>query len=526
MAGSAKKAYMTERDPRPLRRSLGVPSTETPLPRRMLVAGDWVMGTRTRKILDPQDGSQVAVVVEAGHDDVERALQAATLAARAARTMPARDRAEVLRRASQMVDSDAEGFARVIARESVKTIREARQEVARCVITLRLASEETERLGGETLRFDAFGGGEHRSGYWTRDPVGVLAAITPFNDPLNLVAHKVGPALAAGNAVIVKPHEETPLSALRLAAVLVESGVPRGMLQVLTGDGPTVGEALVGDERVHMVSFTGGRLTGDRIARTAGAKKMLMELGGVGTSIVMEDANLEEASTAIIGGAFSAAGQNCLHVQRLLIHRALYEDLRDRLVEAALSLRVGDKLNESTDMGPLINEPAAERVTRLVEHASSAGAKVLTGGRREGTFVSPTLIERVPDTEPLAREEVFGPVTILRPFDSVEEAIGIANTGNHGLQAGIFTQSIDTALHAVRRLETAGVIVNDSGDYRIDAMPFGGRHGSGIGREGVRYAAEAMSEPKVVCFNVRRGESKDQVGGDNDMGNGMPAVMS
>lgn len=489
--------------------------------RRMLVGGEWITGAATREVTDPQDGTLIALIAEAGHHDVEQALEAATAAARAARRMPARHRAEVLRRASQMVDSDAEGFARLIARESVKTIREARREVARCIITLRLASEEAERLGGETLRFDAFDGGEHRSGYWTRDPVGVIAAITPYNDPLNLVAHKVGPGLAAGNAVIVKPHEQTPLSALRLAAALVEAGVPRGMLQVLTGEGATVAQALVRDERVHMVSFTGGRPTGDQIARAAGSKKMLMELGGAGTSIVMEDADLDEALPAIVGGAFSAAGQNCLHVQRLLIHRSVYENLRERLIQDARSLNVGDKLSESTDMGPLLNEQAAERVIAVVERACSSGASLLTGGTREGTFVSPTLIEGVPETEPLAREEVFGPVTLLRPFDSVEEAITIANTGDHGLQAGVFTRSIETALYAIHGLETAGVIVNDSGDYRIDAMPFGGRHGSGIGREGVHYAAEAMSEPKVVCFNLRSSEKGERIDSENPLGGGL-----
>lgn len=333
----------------------------------------------------------------------------------------------------------------------------------------------------------------------------MVVAITPFNDPLNLVAHKVGPALAAGNAVIVKPHEETPLSALRLASVLVDSGLPTGLLQVITGRGEVVGDALVRDPGVHMVSFTGGRIVGDRIARAAGAKKLTMELGGNAAAIVLDDADLDVAVSAITAGAFSAAGQNCLHVQRVLIHRAIYPELRDRLTRAAQAIGLGDKLLESTDMGPMINKVAADRVSSLIRDACANGARLVTGGVHHGAAIAPTLIEEVPRAHPLSRTEVFGPVTVLRPVASLEEAIDHANSGDVGLQAAIFTSSINAAFQAVQSLKTGGVIVNDSTDYRIDAMPFGGGNGSGIGREGVRHATESMSEPKVVCVTLPSG---------------------
>lgn len=477
-------------------------NTDSPF-EEMLIDGQWISGTETREVLDPETGASVAIVPEANLAHVDRALDSATAAARAARSMPASERSSVLRRASQSIAADRERLARTIAQEGVKTITEAREEANRAATTIRIAAEEAERLPGETLRFDAFDRGAGRTGYWTRDPVGVIAAITPFNDPLNLVAHKVGPALAAGNSIVVKPHEETPLSALRLARALTEAGLPAGMLQVLTGSGSTVGAALVKDERVHMISFTGGRATGARIARAAGTKKLLMELGGNATTIVLEDADLSEAAQSIVAGAFSAAGQNCLHVQRLLIHRSVYRDLRELLVQKVEEIQLGPKLDERTDMGPLINTAAAERVMTQIEGARSRAARVLIGGTSDGVYVTPTLMEAVPADHFLARKEIFGPVTSLWEFDNLDEAIDIANSGDHGLHCGIFTESIDAALNAIRKIETAGVMVNDSSDFRIDSMPFGGRHGSGIGREGVRYAAEAMSEPKTVCFNLR-----------------------
>ncbi len=345
-------------------------------------------------------------------------------------------------------------------------------------------------------------GSENRMGYFVREPIGIIGAITPFNDPLNLVAHKVGPALAAGNAIIVKPDSKTPLSALKLAEAIHEAGVPPGVLQVLPGPGYEIGDILVTDPRVRMISFTGGLNVGTEIAHKTGLKKIGMELGSNSPVIVMPDADLKLAIEANISGAFWAAGQNCLHVQRLLAHDDIYDEFSARFVAAAEAYNVGDKLDEKTDMGPLINETEAVRVEQMVNEALKQGATLLTGGERSGAFYAPTVLADLPETCTLAREEIYGPVTILYRFNSLNEAIHRANDVNYGLQAGIFTQNLNTAFEASKRLHCGGVMVNDSTDYRIDAMPFGGVKGSGLGREGIRFALEEMTEPKVVCFNL------------------------
>ncbi|HEX2050144.1 MAG TPA: aldehyde dehydrogenase family protein [Actinomycetota bacterium] len=475
-----------------------MPTTERVL--GMLIDGCTVTTSSARPVVDPYDGRVLAHVADAGPDEVRRALDAAVAAARAARDSSALERSHVVARASELVEANHESLARTIASEGIKTIREARRETTRCAITLRLAAEEARRLGGETMRMDAFDNGGGRVAYWTREPVGVVAAITPFNDPLNLVAHKIGPAIAGGNAVVVKPHEQTPLSALRLGELFVEAGAPPGLVQVVTGSGAVAGEALVGADDVDMVSFTGGARTAVRIARVAGPKRTTMELGQSGATIVMDDADLERAVPAVASGAFAAAGQNCLHVQRVLVHDAVYDDVVERLVDAACSLRLGDKLDPATDMGPLIDERAAQRVRDAVADARKHGARLLTGGPGAGTSMPPTLLDDVPDAHPVAYEEIFGPVTVVRRVATLDEAVAVANFGRGAVHSAVFTGSLERAHFAVRRLAAGGVIVNDSTDFRVDGMPFGGTGGSGLGREGVRFATEAMTEPKLACF--------------------------
>ncbi len=469
---------------------------------QMFLNGEWVDRPQKMEIRDPQDSSLIDTVPQASAADMRLAIGAAVAAAETARRWPTHQRMAVLSAAADNVARAHEHFARTIAREGIKTIREARKEVTRCVETLRLCAEEARRLTGETIRFDQRPGGENRTGYTRREPVGVVGAITPFNDPLNLVAHKVGPAIAAGNTIIVKPHEATPLSALLLAQALDEAGLPAGILQVITGLGTEVGDILVSDPRVRMISFTGGRATGEAVMRRAGLKKISAELGSNSPVIVMPDAGLDCALEATVSGAFWAAGQNCLHVQRVLVHEQVYDYFRDRFVAAAEAYRVGDKLDETTDMGPLINEAAAQRVEQLVDEAVAAGARLLTGGERRGTFFAPTILEDVPDDCTLAHQEVFGPVTLLYRFRTLPEAIDQANELDYGLQAGIFTRDLSTAFTAIQELHCGGVMVNESSDYRIDAMPFGGVKGSGLGREGVPFAVEEMTELKVVCFNL------------------------
>lgn len=470
---------------------------------KMLLNGEWLDRPRQMDVRDPQDGSLIDTVPLASVEDMRAAIEAAVAGAQRARCLPTHQRMAILQQGADFIAAHHEEYARTIAREGIKTIREARKEVSRCIDTLRISAEEARRLAGETIPFDQRPGSEHRMGYFVREPLGIVGAITPFNDPLNLVAHKVGPALAAGNAIIVKPDSKTPLSALKLAEALLSSGLlPRGVLQVITGKGSEIGDILVQDERVRMISFTGGLEVGQEIAGKAGLKKLGMELGSNAPVIVMADADLDLAVEANVSGAFWAAGQNCLHVQRLLVHDAIYDAFVDRFVARTRAYRVGDKLDEQTDMGCLINEAAARRVDQMVQQALAAGATLLSGGQRRGTFYDPTVLENVPNSCSLAYDEVYGPVTVLYRFRALDEAIAVANDVNYGLQAGIFTANLQTALRAAAELHVGGVMINESTDYRIDAMPFGGVKGSGLGREGVKFALHEMTEPKVVCFRL------------------------
>ena len=466
----------------------------------MFLAGEWVEREAVIEVVDPYDGSLVDTVPQATTHDMERALAAAEEGAAVARAMPVHQRMAVLSEAARRLEQDQESFARRIAREGIKTIREARKEASRAADTLRISAEEARRLQGRTVAFDQRPGSEGRFGYYVPEPVGIVAAITPFNDPLNLVAHKVGPAIAAGNAVVLKPDSKTPLSGLMLGKLLLDSGLPPEVLQVITGRGSVVGDALVRDARVRVVSFTGGKETGEAIVRAGGLKRYSMELGSNAPTIVLADADLDAALPAILSGAFWAAGQNCLHVQRLLVHEAVYDEVRERMVAGAEAVRTGPKLDEATEMGPVIDAGNAERIASMVEEARTAGAHLLTGGGFEGTHFEPTLLEDVPATTRLAREEVYGPVTILQRVRDLDEAVAVANDVDYGLQAAVFTRDLDTAHRAVAALHYGGVMVNDSTDYRIDAMPFGGVKGSGLGREGVEFAVQEMTELKLASF--------------------------
>jgi glyceraldehyde-3-phosphate dehydrogenase (NADP+) len=467
----------------------------------MFLAGKWVSRSSTIEVSDPQDGSFIALVPRANASDALLALEVAHAARREAHALPVHLRKAILRKAASTIEHDQDRYADLIAREGIKTIREARLEVARCIATFDLAAEEAARLSGETIAFDQRPGSERRTGYDVRQPIGVVLGITPFNDPLNLVAHKVASAIAAGNSIILKPHRRTPLSALELARALQMSGLPDGILQVLTGSGAELGRTLVPDPRVRMVSFTGGYEAGAQIAAMAGPKKMTMELGGNCPTIIMPDADLKKAVPDCVSGAFWAAGQNCLHVQRLFVHRDVYRGFREEFVAAASRYTLGPKRDEATDMGCIVDETSAARIEAGVRSAQAKGAKVLTGGGRLGTRMEPTVVEDVPGEHDLMRQETYGPVTALVPFSTFDEAIEKANDCDYGLHAAIFTANLENAFNAIDRLEAGAVLINSSTDYRIDAMPFGGVKKSGIGREGVRQAMLEMTEIKVVCFN-------------------------
>ncbi len=467
---------------------------------KMLLNGEWVDREEKIEVRDPYDNSVIDTVPSATDQDVESALEASVRGFEIAKKMSVFDRAQVLFKTAAIVSENLEDFAVIIAREGSKTIREARKEASRCVNTLMVSAEESKRILGETIPFDSFPGGEKRRGYYYRFPIGIVLAITPFNDPLNLVAHKLGPAIAAGNSVILKPATVTPLSALKLAEAFLKAGLPPLVLQVITGYGSVIGDPLVKDERVRMISFTGGIDAGKRISRLAGIKKIGMELGSDSPVIVWEDSDLEWAVESCVSGAFWAAGQNCIGVQRLYVHKNIYQDFRDKFVEHTLKYKIGDKLNDETDMGPMINEDEAKRVENWIKEAQEKGAKVLAGGNRQQALVEPTVLEDVPESVAIHCEEVFGPTVNLYPVDSLNEAVNKANALPFGLHAAIFTRNVDIAFKAAYDLECGGVMINDSTDYRLDSMPFGGVKYSGLGREGIKFALQEMTEPKVICF--------------------------
>ncbi len=466
----------------------------------ILIGGEWLAAGDTIDIRNPFDGRLVGTVAAAGLGDVDRAIAAA--AASLADAWPAHARYDVLTQAAARVERRADEYAWAIAREGGKTIREARREPPRAATILRLSAELGRQLSGETLPFDSRPDSGGRVGYYTRCPVGIVAAITPFNDPLAMSAHKTGPALAAGNAVVLKPASATPLSALMLAEDLVSAGLPAGRLNVITGAGKVLGEALARDPRVRLVSFTGGVETGERITRVAGIKKLSMELGSNSPVIVLPDARLEAAVAAIVAGGFAQAGQNCLGVQRVLVHDEVYERVRDQLVVAVRDLKAGVSTDEQTDVCAMISEQQAKRLETWIAEAVEGGARVLVGGSRQGALLAPTVVEHVPPGSRLDMDEAYGPVVSLYRVDSLEAAIDAANHVDYGLHAAIFTESLRDAFAAADRLHVGAVIVNDSTDYRLDVMPFGGTKLSGIGREGIRFALQEMTETKVICLNL------------------------
>lgn len=454
----------------------------------------------TCPVFNPFDGALVGEIATATPAALPQIMARAAEGQVLARALPRHQRANILETAAAQVQARAETFAHQITAEAGKTIKQARKEVTRCINTLKLSAEEAKRGAGEVIPFDAYAGSESRMGWFTREPLGIILAITPFNDPLNLVAHKLGPAIAGGNAVILKPSELAPLSALTLVDVLVEAGLPTEMVTAVVG-GPELGMALVSARSIRMISFTGGFKTGEAIAGQAGLKKLAMDLGGNAPVIVMADADLAAAIEACVSGAFWAAGQNCIGTQRIFVERQIYGAFRAAFVARTRVLRLGDPADEETDIGPMITKAAARRAEDVVDRAVKSGAVLLAGHQRDGALYAPTVLEHVPHGTALWCEEAFAPVVTLEPFDSFDEAIALANAVDFSLHAGIFTTRLDRALEAASRIEAGGVMINDSSDYRFDAMPFGGFKYGSLGREGVRFAFEEMTQPRVVCIN-------------------------
>ncbi|WP_321936340.1 aldehyde dehydrogenase family protein [Paraburkholderia sp. J8-2] len=451
------------------------------------------------EVVSPFDRAVVGSVRLTPVDAVDDVVKAANAGTSQVSRLPRSERARILFEVADRVEARSSQFATTIAREAGKTIRQAKKETARCVNTLRLSAEEAKRHVGELIPFDSYSGSENRSGYFTLEPIGLVVAITPFNDPLNLVAHKLGPAFAAGNSVILKPSLLAPLSAQALVECFWEAGVPRDALQIVHG-GAEIASSLVRSRSVRMVTFTGGPATGEAITRDAGLKKIAMDLGGNAPVIVMADSDLLDAAECCVSGSFWAAGQNCIGTQRIFVAEAAYDQFVKYFVELTQAMIVGDPLDEATDLGPMISEEQARRVESWVSEAVSKGARVLTGNRRQGALFFPTVLSDVPVDCKIWTDEVFAPVVSISSFRDLDEAIALANSSESSLQAGIFTNHLETAFLLAESLQAGGVMVNDSSDYRFDGMPFGGAKYGSLGREGVRFSMMEMSQPKVVCF--------------------------
>jgi acyl-CoA reductase-like NAD-dependent aldehyde dehydrogenase len=461
---------------------------------RPVGADDWI------EVLSPYDGAPVARVPALGADHVAEAVAAAE-AALARGDFPQYRRAEVLERAAELLAERTEEFAVTIAREAGKPIRDARGETARCIDTLRFAAVEARRLSGEVIPMDASASGTGRLGFALRHPAGVVAAISPFNFPLNLVAHKLAPAIAAGCPVVLKPAELTPVSAIRLVDLLVEAGLPADWISVVTGTGAEAGMPLVQHPVPAVVSFTGSVPVGRRIQDAAPRKRVLLELGSNAPVIVEPSADLDRVIAAIRIGGFSYAGQSCISTQRVLASHEIYDKLLDGLRAAVGTLQVGDPLAEETEVGPLISAAALLRVESWLAAAREAGAEV-TGGERRGTLLTPAVVADPPRHLDVYRQEVFGPVITVTPYTDLSEAIALANDSDYGLQAGIFTADLASALRAARELEFGGVLINQVPTFRADQQPYGGLRDAGNTREGPAYAVNEMTELRFVMVSA------------------------
>ena len=468
--------------------------------RMLLLDGAWVETGEWVDVASPYDGSLVARVAKGGAREARAAVDAAEQAMRD--PLPAHKRAEILVRVAGSLGKRADDAARQIAAEAGKPLKAARVEVARAMSTFTMAAVEARKLAGEMIPMDASQAGEGKLAFTQRLPIGVVGAITPFNFPLNLVAHKIAPALAAGCAVVLKPATQTPLSALLLAELEHDAGLPAGWLNVLVGPASEIGDVLVEDERVKLITFTGSADVGWTLRERAPRKRVNLELGNATPVIVEADADVEDAAARCAANAFSFAGQSCISIQRIFVQRDVYDSFRAALLPRVEALVVGDPADEATDVGPLISESERERVLSWIEDARAGGATILTGGRLDGELLLPTVVEQPSPEAKLSCDEAFGPVCTLQPYDTLDEAIDAANATRYGLQAGIFTASLGTALEASRRLEFGGVTVNEAPTFRADQMPYGGVKDSGNTREGPAWAVREMTEERLVVMQL------------------------
>ncbi|MBI5971353.1 MAG: aldehyde dehydrogenase family protein [Deltaproteobacteria bacterium] len=470
-------------------------------PKKILINGKWRETAKVLTVTNPFDGGVVDATFLAGGAELKEAVDAAQAAFKTVKAMPAYKKAEILQKVVDALKRREEEFAKTITLEAGKPIKDSRVEVRRAQNTFQIALEETKRMDGTVMPLDIFPGSEGRFGIIKRFPLGVVLGIAPFNFPLNLVAHKAAPAMASGNTALIKPASKTPLTALLLGEVITEAGWPDGGVNIVPCCA-TDAETLLEDPRIKKLTFTGSAAVGWRLKEKAGGRRVTLELGGNAGVIIHNDVNIEAAATRCAAGAFSCAGQICISVQRIYVERPIFERFKEAYLSNVKALKIGDPLGETTDVGPMIEESAAIKTETWVKEAVKEGATILAGGKRDGAFMSPTVLTGTKPSMKVCREEAFAPIVTLEPYDKFEDAVNEVNGSTYGLQAGVFTKDASRIFYAYENLEAGGVIINDIPTFRTDNMPYGGVKQSGFGREGVKYAMEEMTEVRLLAMKV------------------------
>jgi acyl-CoA reductase-like NAD-dependent aldehyde dehydrogenase len=467
----------------------------------MIIGGKEIFKDEVIDVIYPYNQQKIGEAPKGSVDDVYKAVEKAKVGLLKLKKLTAYEKYKMLMKVAELLAERKEEFARTITLETGKTIKEARVEVDRAINTITFSAEEAKRIGGEVIHFDASPNGKGKKGFYFRVPAGIVSAITPFNFPVNLTAHKIAPSIAAGCPFILKPSEKTPLSPIMLCKLFLEAGVPEEAVSVIPGFAD-VGQAMTTHPDVRVVSFTGSLKVGEIIAKQAGLKKIVMELGSNSAVIVDEDANLELAAKKSVLGGFALAGQVCISVQRVFVHKNVADEFERLLKEEASKLKYGDPMEEDTDVGPVISINEVDRIQTWISEALQKGAKLEVGGITEKTIVKPTIVSDVPEDSKLFYEEAFAPVVTVRKFENIDEAISLVNKTNYGLQIGLFTNNLKHAWKVIEEVEVGGVMINDIPTFRADNMPYGGVKGSGIGREGPKFAIEDYTEIKVVSFDL------------------------
>ncbi len=467
----------------------------------MIIGGKEVDKPEKIDVIYPYTQEKIGEVPKGSPEDVEKAIEKAKIGLEKLKKLTAYEKYKILLKVANLLEERKEEFAKTIVYEVGKTIREARTEVERAVNTITFAAEEAKRIEGEYIQIDASPNGKGKRGFYFREPAGIVAAITPFNFPLNLTAHKIAPSIAAGCPFVLKPSERTPLSPTMLCQLFLEAGVPEEAVSIIPGFAD-VGQAMTTHPDVRVVSFTGSLKVGEIIAKQAGLKKIVMELGSNSAVVVDEDANLEVAAKKAVAGGFAVAGQVCISVQRILVHEKVADRFYELLKQEVSKLKFGDPMNEETDVGPIITVDEVNRIQSWIQEAVEKGAKVAAGGEAEKTVFKPTVVVDVPEETKLFYEEAFAPVVTVKRFKDIDEALKLVNKSNYGLQVGVFTNNIKNAWKFIEGAEVGGVIINDIPTFRADHMPYGGVKGSGIGREGPKFAIEDYTEIKMVIFDI------------------------